>query len=363
MQIKDARTGDTIITSGDFILHREASASDWKYRQYGFDIDLPAGVDSILFTIINKEVNYIGNDWGLDDIEIRLCAPAVTLSQPSQADTSACLGTSVTFQGNYTDDGTFGLNLDYRWEYSATGDINNPAAWSVLSGSSGTSTSGSVNSTYTFTITPTTGGYYRLAIANAATINTVHCRAVSDMIHVTATESPLPTIVSDTTVCTEIIDLRTYVSTIAINNVIAFYADSFGLIPLSLPLVTIVSDTVYYVQSVDTLSGCQSRIQSIRITQGVNPIADKTTGPAAVCIGSSVVINNTTAAGGEWSLSNTSHAEITTATANSVTVKGLSEGHLYVSYTVGALCETRVTFPLKVIAAVPPMLIIGFEFK
>jgi hypothetical protein len=198
---------------------------------------------------------------------------------------------------------------------------------------------------------------------HVATVNSNDCEssrtAVNITVKNTVTSNPL-LIVSDTTVCTAIIDLRTFVNNIAVNNVIAFYADSFGLTPLLLPLVTITSDTVYYVQSVDTLLGCQSSIQAIRITKGVDPIANPTTGPVAVCVGGSVVISNTTTEGGVWSLSNLSLAEITTATPNSVTVKGLAVGKLYVSYTVGALCKTRATFPLKVIVAGAPTIIIGF---
>jgi hypothetical protein len=328
------------------------AGANYTWKQYGFKFPVPAGVTSIRFEIYNYCDAASGNDYVIDDIEVRFCTPPVTLNVV--ADTTICIGEEFKLTGTYHDDGTFGGSLTYRWEYRAI----DSTTWKPLA----TGTSGNPLTTNRILnpVTQADAGYYRLLVSTPTNIDNVNCRASSDSILVTVSSSPLPTVVSDTTVCTDLIDLRVYVSNIAANNVIGYYADASGLIPLALPLVRVTSDTVYYVRSIDTLFGCRSAMQAIRLTLGVNPIVNPTTGLGVVCVGSSVVISNSTAAGGVWTLSNT-NAEITTATPNSVTVKGLVIGKLYVSYTVGSICQTRVTFPLKVIGAGAPTIIIGIE--
>jgi hypothetical protein len=157
--------------------------NDPNWKQYGFKFTVPNGQNTIVMRIINNGAGSSGNDFVMDDIEIRFCAPPVTLTQPEKTDTAICLGSPFTFAGNYTDNDVFGLNLKYRWEKN-TGDINNPGDWHKISITQGDSNNGTVNSIYTITSpVAADAGYYRLAVADAANIDNYNCRAMSDIVH------------------------------------------------------------------------------------------------------------------------------------------------------------------------------------
>jgi hypothetical protein len=188
MLIRDANTLDTIVTSGILTLHRETPTQNHVvWRQYGFDFTVPVGIESVLFTIVNKEVNHQGNDWFLDDIEIRFCAPPVNTNIVNN-DTVVCYGNSVDITGTYVEDCTFGDELAYIWEFRQKDSVS----WKQLA--TGTETVDCDNSapasrTLTTTlplasVTKADEGYYRLLVSSPANIGSVNCRAVSDSVYV-----------------------------------------------------------------------------------------------------------------------------------------------------------------------------------
>jgi hypothetical protein len=184
MTIRDAKTNDVIVTTGTFTLPRD---NVYTWRQYGFDFVLPVGVDSILFTIVNKENNNICNDWNLDDIEIRLCAPKVNIDRPLKTDTTVCVGNEFIFEGNYDDtaDGGnfFGNDLVSRWERNVSGNANNPADWIPIAGTEEYSNTGIISNTYTIDpVEMSDSALYRMVVANTANITRYNCRAMSDII-------------------------------------------------------------------------------------------------------------------------------------------------------------------------------------
>jgi hypothetical protein len=146
------------------------------WKQYGFEFTVPAGLDSLVFRITNNSTGGNGNDYCLDDIAVRLCAPSVVLS-PMVSDTAICVGSSFVLSGTYTDDGTFGNSLSYSWEHSLTGDVNNPAAWtSIVSNTM----SSPLNVNYPIaSMSAADTGYYRLVVSNSSGINSPNCRAAS----------------------------------------------------------------------------------------------------------------------------------------------------------------------------------------
>ncbi|MDR1553143.1 MAG: gliding motility-associated C-terminal domain-containing protein [Prevotellaceae bacterium] len=149
-----------------------------QWRNYGFDFD-PQGLSELTLKIFNDGTGSTGNDFALDDIEIRLCVPPITIENKS-ADT-VCIGSSYTFEASYTDDGTYtstGSELSYRWEYRAVSDPQ----WTTVN--QGTSSLTTLNSIYTINnISVANQGYYRLIVANASTINAANCRVVSDSVY------------------------------------------------------------------------------------------------------------------------------------------------------------------------------------
>ena len=178
MQMVDVSTGAVLITTGIITI---AKKKPWE--QYGFNFRLPKGVSSVRFKIINREVSQAGNDLGIDDIEIRTCVAKVDVAM--QDVTMACPDMPFTLAGNFTDNGTFGNSLLYRWEYSLTGEANNQSAWSVVPNSEGASSNGVVKSVFTIPSFGTINeGYYRLVVSTPESIDSWVCRSVSKNVHV-----------------------------------------------------------------------------------------------------------------------------------------------------------------------------------
>ena len=111
--LTDTDMGDVLaeFTTGNLI------DAEIKWRQYGFKFFVPTGVTNITLEIINNNFGTTGgNDMVMDDIEIYLNIPPVTLVP--DGDSYVCPDyTEVSLKGQYYDDGTLGDNLDYRWEY------------------------------------------------------------------------------------------------------------------------------------------------------------------------------------------------------------------------------------------------------
>jgi gliding motility-associated-like protein len=178
----DKNTNDILVTFGTGDVPYSTTNVDW--RQWGFNFTVPNDITSLILEIKNNQSGGIGNDLGLDDIEIRLCVPKAAIPQTTTADTTVCSGNPFTFTGSYTDDGTFGNDLVYRWEYNDSDDPNNHDNWSAVEGSTGTSSVGSVESSHTLDAVNTeNAGYYRLIVTNQMNINKYNCRAMSDIIY------------------------------------------------------------------------------------------------------------------------------------------------------------------------------------
>jgi hypothetical protein len=180
MQVLNKTSGDIILTTGDIKIPKD---SLWK--MFGFEFQLPEGVSQATFRIINRENSLVGNEWGLDDIEIRFCAPSVFVELNDVNE--YCVDLPVTLKGAYTDDGTFGDDLIYRWEYSLTGNINAPSEWSIVSGSQHSVSSGEVYASHLISsMALSDTGYYRLVVAPPSLIDTWICRAASKVVQLTA---------------------------------------------------------------------------------------------------------------------------------------------------------------------------------
>ena len=75
----------------------------------------------------------------------------------------------------------------------------------------------------------------------------------------------------------------------------------------------------------------------------VNPLPANITGPTAVCVSSTIDLDNTTA-GGTWSSSNVARATVIAATG---IVTGVSAGTVTISYTLGTGCYRSVTVTVR----------------
>ena len=182
MQMVNKQNGAILYTTGTMGTHM---TNEWK--RYGFDFVLPSGAKDVTFKVINRTTT--GNVLAIDDIEIRFCTPPIVIPNYSSK-IDKCTGSSITLNGNYTDDGTFGNSLSYRWEYSSTGNIYNQSDWSVVSGSAGVSSNGTISSSHTISsLGLQHGGYYRMIVGTSSSITGWNCRTVSDEINVVVVQN------------------------------------------------------------------------------------------------------------------------------------------------------------------------------
>jgi len=316
MQMLNVNTDAVLVTTGDIQI---PYGNSWK--QYGFNFTLPVGIDAVTFRILNKENSTTGNDWGMDDIEIHLCVPEVVLHVDKEI--TSCINYPMTLSGSYNDDGTLGNQLAYRWEYSETGNVNNPAEWSVIDGTQSNATNGKITSSYYIpALSWTDAGYYRLAVGRQGNINK-RCRSESDIVKLMVTGFEMDKIGGEKTVCanssitlTHSMPNGTWVSS---NTAVANISNSGVVTGVSAGEVTIT----YTVQQ----DGCQGVVSTL-ITVHALPEIGTISGENSVCVNNTIIMTPTVI-GGSWTTSDMNIATVD----NEGIVTGVHDGIVKIIYT------------------------------
>jgi hypothetical protein len=165
--LENISTGTSIHSFSTGDIPRTASPT-WVLYEFAFLI--PVNVSNIRVHVVNNvsagQTN--GNDLAIDDIEVKLCTPAVSITSID----SVCLGSTATFNGTFANDGTFSEPLAYQWLKSSTPEIEETTTWIDIGTNSPVLT---INNVSTSDV-----GCYRLAISSANTINYENCRAISE---------------------------------------------------------------------------------------------------------------------------------------------------------------------------------------
>ena len=199
--LTDPETGAELATpykTGPIPVDRsyQGMPGEWRnsahWQLVGMNFTVPAGKTAIKLLIKNACTASNGNDFAIDDIEIRLCTPPVTI----EGETEVCDNEAITLNADFTNDGTFPEPLEYKWWHS-----EDSLTWTELSE---TSSSLSIAA-----IQKADSGWYKVAVSGAGNIESVNCRAISEpfLLSVKACEPPIPpcpellTITADTTVC------------------------------------------------------------------------------------------------------------------------------------------------------------------
>ncbi|MBR6829459.1 MAG: hypothetical protein IKM83_02460 [Paludibacteraceae bacterium] len=165
--------------------------SCWKYssqwHQVGMNFTVPEGLTSITLTIYNNAVGNIGNDFAIDDIEIRLCLEPVTINPFD----SVCRKQPHTLHAVYDNYGIL-HEPEYQWFFSP-----DSAVWTPVQ----------VSPAPTYTIPAvhrTDEGWYRVTVAEKSNSDQAHCRSVSEPVRLDskycgmATDQSIDTLVCDT---------------------------------------------------------------------------------------------------------------------------------------------------------------------
>ena len=181
--IQDERTKDTIWEQStgaiepapaDYSQHGLPTTMSAPWHLVGASFHVPAGVDVIRLSIFNDESSSSGNDFAMDDIEIRLCKPEVSILSGHEV----CLDSSYVFEANVTADGGFQQPYNYLWQYATDSLEFNSDGWvNVVLGE-----------TLSFdSIKPENEGWYRLCVTSAGVnvVNKRACRAMSEPFHLT----------------------------------------------------------------------------------------------------------------------------------------------------------------------------------
>ena len=199
--LTDPETGAELATpykTGPIPVERsyQGMPGEWRnsahWQLVGMNFTVPAGKTAIKLLIKNACTAGGGNDFAMDDIEIRLCAPPVTID--GEAD--VCEKAATSLSADFTNDGTFAEPLEYKWWHS-----EDSLTWTELS-----ETSSSLSIT---AIQKADSGWYKVAVSGAGNIESVNCRAMSVPFKLSVKECvpPIPpcpellTITVDTTVC------------------------------------------------------------------------------------------------------------------------------------------------------------------
>lgn len=154
--------------------------SAWKYtanwQLVGMNFTVPEGVDAVRLSIRNNASgSSTGNDFAMDDIEIRLCTPPVFID----GETEVCENAETVMRAEFANDGTFAEPLAYKWWFSADSLI-----WTELS-----------ETTSVLTLPnrqKADSGWYRVAVSGAGNIESINCRAMSEPFHMTIIECEPP---------------------------------------------------------------------------------------------------------------------------------------------------------------------------
>jgi|GEM_PF-2363208 len=175
------RTGP-ILNPGN-VSNANSDLNAWK--QYGFEFTLPISTDSIQLKILNEGKGSKGNDFAIDDIEVRLLSETkIEMKEPENAD--PCQESEIEVNVNM-------INNDkrfYAWLYSPTGEINIGAQWLKLaagqiSDDEMTSNIALQINPHDYTVNKNTypdypTGYYRFAIGYSPDFMESNCYDISE---------------------------------------------------------------------------------------------------------------------------------------------------------------------------------------
>lgn len=166
-EIKSAATGTVL---GSYTTGKINRYTSFTWEQYGFDILLPSGETSVILTMYNNQVGGGGNDLVLDDIEFSICGAETKpfLTGTYLNGNTVCSNNNIVINGNITKQ--VYNNPVYQWQ-SSTDSLN----WANINGAN--------QQDYTInSATPADSKWYRLLIAEPASINLPNCRTTSPAI-------------------------------------------------------------------------------------------------------------------------------------------------------------------------------------
>ncbi|MBO6306555.1 MAG: hypothetical protein J6M55_03510 [Paludibacteraceae bacterium] len=202
--IQNDLTGDTILeqSSGpiapapaDYSVNGQPLVQSAPWHLVGASFHVPEGVSLLRLSIFNDEAASTGNDFAMDDIEIRLCKQQVTIDSEPEI----CMDSTYRFHAVVTPNGGFKEPYQFLWQFAKDSLPYNSDGWiSVKKGLDLTFDSARLDQT----------GWYRLCLtSDGIDVETERfCRAASEPFYLKVNDCtpPCPEIIEETeeiTVC------------------------------------------------------------------------------------------------------------------------------------------------------------------
>lgn len=162
--ITDALSGEILPDKRWAGMRALAMCHSAQWHLVGTNFTVPQGVDKVKLVIYNNTKSGTGNDFALDDIEIFLCTPTVTVT----SEHDICKGESFTLSAFVTDDSKFPEPFEYRWQHSSDSLNWETKVFKSLSRDS-----------VIQSVQESDAGWWRLMVAGSGNIDHPNCRAVS----------------------------------------------------------------------------------------------------------------------------------------------------------------------------------------
>lgn len=161
LQLEDPTTHEILVQSSIWTPEM-ATTPNQIWHQFGFNYVVPEGVQKVIFRISNRNNDYIGNDYMIDDIKVIYCGGDIT---QSQTEMEVCTGSSVTMTNTVTLTGSSGIDEPaYKWQFTKTPATE--SSWTTID---------TLNSVTLKIDSATTAhtGYYRMFVADTGAIKNV----------------------------------------------------------------------------------------------------------------------------------------------------------------------------------------------
>lgn len=158
-------------------------ANPYKWDQYAFYFNMPAGVSSVRLRMTNNAPGGNGNDFALDDITFRAAGPAVNISADGYAtnDITVCDYNQQAMKLTAVAESCYPTQV-VQWQEST----DNGVTWNNIPGQTAV--------TYLRPVKPVGDYLYRLGVAQTGNIGSASCTVFSDALHIAVVKNAYPAV-------------------------------------------------------------------------------------------------------------------------------------------------------------------------
>ena len=147
---------------------------------------MPEGKTSAVFKILNNSTVNYGNDFAIDDIEVRICKPSIDVTSQEN---NSCIGSNLSLVADFINDGTYTEPVVYEWYYSQNSQIQSDD-WTLV---------GNAKNLVIPNLTEDNNGFYRVFVGNTGSQNIINnCTPASDLVEVSVKKCTPPVCNADT---------------------------------------------------------------------------------------------------------------------------------------------------------------------